>query len=77
MPSPTDTSRRIAETVRVALREAGVKQSEAALELGCSVATLERRLSGSPFNTTELEVIARLTGTTVTAIVARSESAAA
>lgn len=76
---PTEASSKISGTVRVALREAGVPQAEAAGWINVSPATMERRLSGrgKPFDTTELEWISDHLGITVFDLMRRAESEAA
>ena len=63
MATPTDTSRGIARSVSAALSAAGIAQRDAAARTGIPITTLSRRLTGnSPFNTTELALIADLLG---------------
>lgn len=77
MPTPTDTSERIAATVSAALREAGITQATAVEKTGIAKATLERRLTGkSPFLTTELELIADMLGVDFFTLMRRVRDAA-
>ena len=67
----------LAEVVKIALTEAGISQRDAASLTGIPLTTLTRRLSGnSPFLSTELDRIASLAGTTVSALAAEAEAAA-
>lgn len=67
----------IANAVKSALDRADISRREAALRTGIPLTTLQRRLTGrSPFLVTELSVLASVTGTTVSAIVAEAEQIA-
>lgn len=73
MATNTDTSKAVARAVSAALREAGIAQRDAASRTGIPTTTLSRRLTGhSPFNLNELELLANLTGRTVSDFVPRS-----
>ena len=72
------TSQGIARVVTEMLAEAGVSQLRTSESTGIPRATLIRRLSGvTSFQVAELEAIASLLGTSVSAIVARAEQDAA
>lgn len=72
------TSQGIARVVNEMLTEAGVSQLRASEATGIARATLIRRLGGvTSFHVAELEAIARLLDTSVSAIVARAEQDAA
>lgn len=64
----------LAEVVKNSLTEAGVSRRDAADLTGIPLTTLSRRLTGnSPFLSTELDRIASVTGTTVSALVSAAE----
>lgn len=69
------TSRGVADVVRSALTTAGVSRREAAALTGIPLTTLQRRLTGlSPFLVTELDALATVTGTTVSAMFSQAEA---
>ena len=75
--TPTDTTRRIAATVKTALRDAGITQEDASQRTGIAFTTLKRYLAGtSPMDTSELEKMAVLLDTTVLALFLAAEDAA-
>jgi transcriptional regulator with XRE-family HTH domain len=73
MPTPTQ----LAAVVSRLLTEAGISQREASRATNIPPPTLSRRLNGSPFLSTELALLARLLGTTVSRLTAEAESLAA
>lgn len=78
MTTQPDATRGIASAASAALKAAGISQRDAAELTGIPLPTLSRRLTGkTPFKTTELEVIAQITGTTLTDIVLRGTENAA
>jgi transcriptional regulator with XRE-family HTH domain len=69
MDTPEQTSREISRTVAEALRVAGISQRSAAEATGIPLTTLSRRLTGAaPFLVTELFSLAKVLGTTVSAL---------
>jgi transcriptional regulator with XRE-family HTH domain len=69
MDTPEQTSREISRTVSEALRVAGISQRSAADLTGIPLTTLNRRLTGAaPFLVTELYSLAKVLGTTVSAL---------
>lgn len=68
----------IAEVVKIALADAGVSRRDAATLTGIPLTTLTRRLTGnSPFLSTELDRIASVAGTTVSALMLAAEQRSA
>lgn len=68
----------IAEAVKIALADAGVSRRDAAALTGIPLTTLTRRLTGnSPFLSTELDRIASVAGTTVSALALAAEKRSA
>lgn len=75
--APPDTTKRIAATVKSALREQGITQQDASERTGIPLTTFKRHLRGtSPMNTSELERVAALLGTTVLDLFVAAEDAA-
>ena len=73
MATTTDTSRIIAANVSAALSAAGIAQRDAATQTGIPLTTLSRRLTGnSPFTVVELDLLARILGVTVSALIAQA-----
>jgi len=77
MDTPEQTSREISRTVSEALRAAGISQRSAADLTGIPLTTLSRRLTGAaPFLVTELAVLAKVLGTTVSTLTASAAGVA-
>ena len=77
MDTPEQTSREISRIVSEALGAAGISQRSAAEQTGIPLTTLSRRLTGAaPFLVTELAVLAKVLGTTVSALMETAEAAA-
>lgn len=75
--APTDTTKRMAATVKSALRDQGITQQDASERTGIPFTTFKRYLRGtSPMDTIELEKVAALLGTTVLALFIAAEDAA-
>ena len=73
----TDTTKRVAATVKSALRDAGITQQDASERTGIPYTTFKRHLAGtSPMDTAELEKVADLLGTTVLDLFVAAETAA-
>lgn len=71
-------SERVAESVRVEMDKQHISQRRLAEQTGIPVTTLHRKLKGaSPFTTTDIALIARELGTSMTAIIAAAEMRAA
>lgn len=77
MDTPPNADKRdIAHAVSEAITRAGLTPLDVANRTGIAKSTLYRRLAGDPFKTTELYLIAKETGTTVSALFAECEAAA-
>lgn len=75
--TPTDITRRIAATVKSALRDRGITQQDASERTGIPFTTFKRYLRGtSPMDTRELEAVALLLGVTVLELFMAAEDAA-
>ncbi len=75
--TPTDTTKRIAATIKSALRDRGITQQDASERTGIPFTTFKRHLAGnSPMDTRELEAVAALLDTTVLALFLAAEDAA-
>lgn len=71
------TSTEVSETVKSAIKAAGLSQREVAERSGIPTTTLNRRLNtGSPFIYEELVAVARVIGRTVSDLIAEAERAA-
>lgn len=74
MVTPPDMAKALAAATSEALMAAGISRRDAADRSGIPITTLQRRLTGrSPLNAHELDTLATLAGTTVSALVARAE----
>jgi Helix-turn-helix. len=74
---PSDITKRIAATVKSALRDQGITQQDASERTGIPFTTFKRYLRGtSPMDTSELEKVAALLGITVLDLFIAAEAAA-
>ena len=74
MEQPTyPTARDMADTIREAMRAAGVSQGELSIKTGISKNTLNRRLNGAVPTYGELAVIAEALGRPLSALIAETE----
>lgn len=68
------SSEELAETVKAALKAAGLSQRDAAEQSGVALTTLNRRLGGDPFTYKELVALAKVLRVRVSALMSAAES---